>query len=331
MERFNKRTKKLPDTISPIMIYPAGNQAGAIYAEYKKLGNDKEEFYMTEEDFQKFYALISDVNRNPQNKELIEEKNRYIKYLNDKYLKAQEEGTPANEQFVRRHFSYIPIEYESDNSGEDGEKLLGYCLMFCNAEPDKYNLERFERLLKTGANPNSIVTTRDGHLIHMAVQYSNGIEYVEKLIEHEADVDVKNKDGWTALHYATHRETNFTSPELRNRYVELLANACAKINEYNSDGMTPLHLAIINGANTNISPLLRNGADMNASVGKNWLVRLFGATPLRLAHQCGNKKAINALEGRGANRWFGKSGWWVIGSVPLPSLAWWFDLLSIWF
>lgn len=332
---MNARIKNIFSVPLSSRMYPAGNQVGEIYKQYRRVGNKSERIYIREKDFQEFYNLIRQVNRNPQNEELIGQRNRLIEHLHNEFLKAEKNDTFVAEHFVERVFVPMPIQYEDDNSGEEGGKLLENCLMLRNAEPANYNLERFEQLLKTGADPNHIVIPDNNvRLIHMAVQQPDNIKYIKKLIEYEADVNVKNNQGWTPLHYAVHKDkASLITHEDRNKYVEWLADAGAKTNEYNSDGKTPLHVAITNGANLNISPLLRNGADINAPVGRTWLHRLFGATPLRLAHLCRNEKAISALKGRGANRWFGVVGWRIIkyslASIPLPPLAWWFGLIGL--
>ena len=74
------------------------------------------------------------------------------------------------------------------------------------------------------------------------------LEKVKGLIEQGADVNAKDKYGYTPLHFA-----------VGNGYpkiVEVLLKNDAKVNAKNKNGITPLHLAACNGR-TEIVELLK--------------------------------------------------------------------------
>lgn len=81
---------------------------------------------------------------------------------------------------------------------------------------------------------------------------------IQSLIESGANVNAKDKDGWTALMAGVRYTTN---PEV----VEVLINAGADINAKSNGGCTPLMLAAYNNSNSEVVKALINaGADINA-------------------------------------------------------------------
>jgi ankyrin repeat protein len=71
--------------------------------------------------------------------------------------------------------------------------------------------------------------------LHYAVYY-NCIQVVELLLNHNADVNVKNKEGWTPLHLAaTHGHSKIVEIILKHGKANLMS--------MNGDGLSPLHCA----------------------------------------------------------------------------------------
>ncbi len=106
-----------------------------------------------------------------------------------------------------------------------------------------------------------------------------------KLIEQHADVNARQADGATALHWAAYRSDK--------EMVELLLRAGADPKAANREGSTPLWLASINGDAAILEALLQAGADANERLP-------LGRTPLMAAARTGNVEAIKVLLDHGA-------------------------------
>lgn len=105
------------------------------------------------------------------------------------------------------------------------------------------------------------------------------------LLARQADPNVAEADGTTALHWAVEHDHAEMAAAL------LAAGARARVaNRY---GVTPLHVAAINGSATLIAALVKGGADVNAALPG-------GETPLMAAARSGRADAIRALVAGGA-------------------------------
>jgi ankyrin repeat protein len=109
---------------------------------------------------------------------------------------------------------------------------------------------------------------------------------IRALIKQRVDVNARQGDGATALHWSVHWDDA--------EAVDLLLRAGAAVNAANDYGATPLWLASGNGNATVVETLLRAGADPNAALGS-------GETPLMTASRSGNVAAVKSLLARGAN------------------------------
>ncbi len=108
---------------------------------------------------------------------------------------------------------------------------------------------------------------------------------VRTLLQQEADVDARQGDGSTALHWASYRD---------NREVAaLLIRAGADVDAANDLGVTALWTACENGSSTMVETLLGAGADPNAPLP-------FGETPLMTAARAGNANVVGQLLAAGA-------------------------------
>ena len=94
--------------------------------------------------------------------------------------------------------------------------------------------------------------------IHKAAEDGN-IEAVKQYLDGGADVNAKDKLGWTPLNHAAeggHKEI-----------IELLIANGADVNAQNKGGYTPLHTAILNDETEIAELLITKGADVNAQNG----------------------------------------------------------------
>jgi len=108
----------------------------------------------------------------------------------------------------------------------------------------------------------------------------------QALIKSGADVNVRQPDGATPLHWAVHYD--------EIDIVEALLAAGAKADVANDYGFTPLMLACENGSAAAIERLLGAGADPNRAMPS-------GETPLMIASRTGRVGAVTALLRAGAD------------------------------
>jgi len=109
---------------------------------------------------------------------------------------------------------------------------------------------------------------------------------VESLLKQGVDVNARQGDGATALHWAAHQDDRAT--------VERLLRAGANVQAANDLGVTPLLLACTNGSRAIVEALLAAGANPNASAeGRE--------TPLMIASWTGNADVVRRLIAAGAD------------------------------
>jgi uncharacterized protein len=102
----------------------------------------------------------------------------------------------------------------------------------------------------------------------------------------QTDVNARQGDGATALHWAVHRD----DPAI----VDLLLRAGARATAADDLGATPLHLACTNRSGAMVERLLDAGADANAALTN-------GETVLMTCARAGDVRAVRALLSRGAD------------------------------
>jgi ankyrin repeat protein len=108
---------------------------------------------------------------------------------------------------------------------------------------------------------------------------------VRDLLRQHADVNGRQPDGATALHWAVHWDDLETT--------NLLLREGADVNAANDFGVTPLSLACTNGNAVIVDTLLKANANPNATLET-------GETPLMTAARTGRVAVVNALLARGA-------------------------------
>ena len=123
--------------------------------------------------------------------------------------------------------------------------------------------------------------------INQAV-FDGNIEAVKQHLAAGTDVNAKDDNGWTPLHFAVY----YGHKEI----VELLIAKGADVNAKDKNGWTPLHLAAENGRKQVAELLIAKGADVNAKDKNGW-------TPLHLAVDGGHTEIADLLRKHG-----GKTG-----------------------
>ena len=141
---------------------------------------------------------------------------------------------------------------------------------------DNENITEIKSLLNQGANVN--VREKDGQTpLHYAA-YLNNINIAKLLIDSGADVNVQDKDGWAPLRWATHNG----HPEIAKLLIEYEADVNARDNFATSS----LHYAVKKGYYDIAKLLIENGADP-------FIKDTFGETPL---DYCKNEEMHKLLE-----------------------------------
>jgi ankyrin repeat protein len=134
------------------------------------------------------------------------------------------------------------------------------------------------------ASDPSRVTGTEASLVEAAKKRDG--QAVRALLKQRADVNARQGDGSTALHWGVY----WDEPEI----VAVLLGVGADVNAANDYGATPLWLACNNGSARLVEMLLEAGANPNAALSS-------GETPLMTASRVGSTAAVKALLARGAD------------------------------
>jgi hypothetical protein len=114
-----------------------------------------------------------------------------------------------------------------------------------------------DSLRRSGADPH-VQGRFNSILLHSAACFEK-FEIVQKLIDYDADIDVRDVDGWTPLYWASGGHHFKDGSVLR-----LLLGRGADVNARADNGFTPLHRASECGAVEVVRLLLEHGADIEA-------------------------------------------------------------------
>jgi ankyrin repeat protein len=117
-----------------------------------------------------------------------------------------------------------------------------------------------QELIAAGVRKEGSVETRYISALHSAA-YNGNVECIEVLLEAKAQVQAKDIDDWTPLHYATRFN--------RIGAMELLIQAQADVNAMDTIGWTPGHTACRNGLGNALEILLRHNVDISVCSKSN--------------------------------------------------------------
>jgi ankyrin repeat protein len=106
------------------------------------------------------------------------------------------------------------------------------------------------------------------------------VSNITTLLKAGADINAKDRDGYTPLHYAT--------VDGHVDVVTLLLEHGAHVDEVNGEDETPLYLAVQSGCTDVVTLLLKHGAEINST---NW----YGLTPLCCAAGAGDVDVVRLL------------------------------------
>ena len=144
----------------------------------------------------------------------------------------------------------------------------------------KGNKDAINMLLNAGADPN-ITDDMGATCIHHAVGEGCSKDVLETIMNHNANVNARNKNNVTALMLACKEENEDA--------INVLLDAGADPNIADGMGATCIHHAIVKGCSKDVlEKLVDHGANVNATDKKI-------VTALMLACETGNKYAINVL------------------------------------
>lgn len=148
----------------------------------------------------------------------------------------------------------------------------------------KGDLSFVKSLVKHGTPVNQACDFNHWTALH-ATAHAGHVEIAEFLIQQGANVNVRDKDGYTPLHNTADSFVKGRPPKRteadRNRIAALLLKHGALVNANINHGDTPLHGAVETNNVALVQLLLENGANANIQQAQ-------GMTPLHFALSAGN-------------------------------------------
>lgn len=160
-----------------------------------------------------------------------------------------------NEKYVKKHLE----------SGLDSDLAFhGYTPLMCamatldrNKRSDLAKLEAIVGiLLENGADVNAQNKELEQTPLHFAAHHG-AYQLVNSLLQNKADISIKDKKGFTALHHTCIGGS-------KNAYVvQQLVSANADLNAVDNSGCTPLHLAVLYYRYDEAVVLKHLGANLN--------------------------------------------------------------------
>ena len=171
------------------------------------------------------------------------EDDRYSSYKRSVFMTAVSEGQIKK---VREIITTRGPRYEEE--WKDSYSLLRIAI-------GKKHGEIARLLLRNGSEVNSDHKYPCNSPLHFAVLNCD-IEFVQMLLDKDANINAKNTLGKTPLHNAVERGLT--------DIIGMLLNQGANIDAVDKSGLTPLHLAVEQGSKEIVTLLLSRGANVDA-------------------------------------------------------------------
>ncbi|MDR0740187.1 MAG: ankyrin repeat domain-containing protein [Puniceicoccales bacterium] len=126
----------------------------------------------------------------------------------------------------------------------------------CALDAPKIALQRVKLIIKEGKVDVNSTYRKSSFLTKAArVQQNNGLEIIQFLLDHGADIEIAEGQEWTALHVAVaHNNTEV---------VKLLLERGANANAKDENGLTPLYFAWVQGNSEITELLIDNGVEID--------------------------------------------------------------------
>lgn len=175
----------------------------------------------------------------------------------------------------------IPVDLAKDN-------FVRKVLTSLNKAAKSSDEKNVTELVYFGHNINDKQTIFSQAPIHKVIESDKEDKYLvlSKMLDMGADPNIKDSNGWTALHYAC-EFGDFGS-------VKILVENKSIIDFFSNNHRTPLHLCALNNFPDILKYLLEHGANPNFKDNN-------GCTPLHLAAKHGNVMCLDILLTLGAS------------------------------
>jgi ankyrin repeat protein len=147
-------------------------------------------------------------------------------------------------------------------------------------------------LLEHGIDVDAQADTEHSTPLHLA-SYYGGFKIARLLLDHQADINMRDKNGRTPLH-GTLVNMNDSLDDYFFDAVRFLLEHGADVHALDNDHATPLHVVSESGGIKAARLLLQHGAVVDAQDNRD-------STPLHVASQSGNAKVARLLLEGGAN------------------------------
>jgi ankyrin repeat protein len=175
----------------------------------------------------------------------------------------------------------MPVDLAKDN-------YVRKVLTNLNKAAKASDVKNVTELVHFGHDINSKMSIFSQAPIHKVVESHKEDKYdvMKKMLDMGADPNIKDSNGWTALHYSC----QFGDIEM----VRILVTTRANIDSYSNNHRTPLHLASYMNFPAIVKYLLENSSNPNFKDHS-------GCTPLHLASKNGNVDCLAILLAYGGN------------------------------